>query len=601
MGDIYFTGLNSGIDWGSIIDKIMEIKNEPLKSIKLNLESEKLKKQYWNDLNVEITSLLNSLDKLRKIGGDVFSTKIASSSNIQVADTFIKNNNIPESSYNINVISLASYASKTGDKLYTAEDSIIRPACASSNQPINSPGKTIIPSQAIGSQIDSFLHTPTSSGVIIINGREISWDANSSINDIIALINSFSAGVTATFDETLQKINITSVAKGSSATFSINETSGNLLEVFEITPGTYKGSDAKKVNIFATLSSGVLLDRPVTSGVFTINGVKFYVDVDKDSINTILSRINSSAAGVLATYDSSSETISIVSKESGALGEIRLGSPDDTSNFLYAMKLSSNNPPTGGPSDIYTGTRAQLSINGGDIIYKDSNSIDGIIPGITLQLNNIGSTMISVKSDRNAISNAISEFVTKFNSVMEKIEKKMSEETIKDPKTAEEKFSGALRGNSSLLELRDKLIELVSNSYKVFTSEISMLEQTGLKLSYIDNYSKVRLEINENIFKSALNSNFEGLKEFFSSTTGFAQNAYTNILRFISYNGIISTEINSINTIIKEDNIRISEFEQRLVEEEKMLKKQFADMESALSTMKNQLLWLLNITGNYNS
>jgi flagellar capping protein FliD len=47
--------------------------------------------------------------------------------------------------------------------------------------------------------------------------------------------------------------------------------------------------------------------------------------------------------------------------------------------------------------------------------------------------------------------------------------------------------------------------------------------------------------------------------------------------------------------------VRISEFEQRLADEEKMLKKQFTEMETALSKMKNQLLWLLNITGNYNS
>jgi flagellar hook-associated protein 2 len=499
------------------------------------------------------------------------------------------------------VISLASYAVKTGDKLYTAADSVDRPASITSSQPVNSPGNTVIPYQTLSSQSGSFLYTPESSGVIVINGKEISWDANSSVNDIMASINSSSAGVTVNFDDTLQTFTISSVAKGSSAKFTISETSGNLLEVFGITAGTYSGSNAQKTNISATLSSGVSIDIPVTSGVFTINGVKFSVNTDTDSINNILSRINYSGAGVIATYDSLSGAISIVSKESGITGEIRLGSADDTSNFLYAMKLSSNNPPTGGASDTYTGTRAQISINGGETVYRDSNSVDGLIPGITIKLNNVGNSMISVKSDKTAIINAVSDFVTMFNSVMGNIEKKMDEKIVNDPKTAEQKFTGALRGNSSLRELRDRLVELVSNSYQGLSSGLVMLDQVGLKLSYTDNYSKVRLELNKNTFESALNSNFDGVKELFSSATGFAQNAYSGISGFTSYNGIIRTEIRGVDTIIEESNVRISEFEQRLADEEKMLKKQFTEMETALSKMKNQLLWLLNITGNYNS
>ena len=42
----------------------------------------------------------------------------------------------------------------------------------------------------------------------------------------------------------------------------------------------------------------------VTSGSFTVNGVSISVNKDTDSLASIITRINSSGAGVTASYDS---------------------------------------------------------------------------------------------------------------------------------------------------------------------------------------------------------------------------------------------------------------------------------------------------------
>jgi len=72
----------------------------------------------------------------------------------------------------------------------------------------------------------------------------------------------------------------------------------------------------------------------VTGGEFTINGVKISVDPTTDTLNAVISRINSSGAGVTASYDATNDVLVLTSAN-----PIALGSPNDTSNFLQVTGL----------------------------------------------------------------------------------------------------------------------------------------------------------------------------------------------------------------------------------------------------------------------
>jgi len=70
-------------------------------------------------------------------------------------------------------------------------------------------------------------------------------------------------------------------------------------------------------------------------GYFTINGVQIEVN-ETDTTNTILTKINNQISGMNATYDSLNDKIVLTYE-----GNIIIGSPNDTSNFLEVAKLSS--------------------------------------------------------------------------------------------------------------------------------------------------------------------------------------------------------------------------------------------------------------------
>jgi flagellar hook-associated protein 2 len=77
-----------------------------------------------------------------------------------------------------------------------------------------------------------------------------------------------------------------------------------------------------------------------TNGTFTINGKKITINnYTQLSVNDLLAKINSSGAGVVATYNSTTKSFEIRSISTGPTN-ISLGDYSDTSNILSIMKLT---------------------------------------------------------------------------------------------------------------------------------------------------------------------------------------------------------------------------------------------------------------------
>jgi flagellar hook-associated protein 2 len=502
------------------------------------------------------------------------------------------------SNYNINVTSLASFAIKTSGVLYTASNANPAPASETSSAAINSSGNTVSSAVTLGAQGVNFNTTPDDSGSITVNGVAINWNSTDSLNDIAARINASNTGATAVYNAQNQTFNISSGTTGQAATVKLGETSGNLLEALNLTAGTYSGTNAKATDQTHLLdSSAANLDNTVTAGIFTINNVKFSVDPAKDSIHSVLSEINTSNAGVTATYDSSSGTISLAADNSGSANDIVLGSADDTSNILYALKLSSSNPPVGGASDTYSGTDAQYSINGGSTVTSSSNIITGAIPGMTVNLSGAGQTTISVASDTQGITEAVQTFTDAFNKVMTDIQTQLTTAAVQNPTTGDEMFQGSLSNNSTLETLKEKLEGMVDNLIPGMSGGVNMAAEAGLSLTSNDNYQTLTLNFDSAKFQQMLSSNPNGMSQFFSSNTGFAQNAFNVLNNYTAPLGPISAEVTNLNNDVSSKTDQITEFESRMTMEQSQLQTEFSNMEASMSTMKNQMAYFSAMSG----
>lgn len=112
----------------------------------------------------------------------------------------------------------------------------------------------------------------------------------------------------------------------------------NVQQLASATVARSGSSIGAPINPAATLaSSGLSTD--VVGGTFTINGVAFTVDPATQSLNDILNAINASGAGVTATYDAASDTVTMANVAAGDTGIINFGASGDDSNFLSAISV----------------------------------------------------------------------------------------------------------------------------------------------------------------------------------------------------------------------------------------------------------------------
>src|SRR6185436_12275314 len=122
------------------------------------------------------------------------------------------------------------------------------------------------------------------------------------------------------------------------------------------------------------------------AGVFKVNGVSISFNATTDTVSSVLSRINSSAAGVSASYDTVNDRFVFTNKTTGDVG---IALQDVTGNFLAATGLSGGSL-TRGKNLLYT-------VDGGPQLTSQSNTIsetESALAGITIQALAEGSSTV---------------------------------------------------------------------------------------------------------------------------------------------------------------------------------------------------------------
>ena len=182
-------------------------------------------------------------------------------------------------------------------------------------------------------------------GAFDINGVSIAVLADDTINSVLNRINQAGIDVTASFDPSTETVVLTRNTPGAEyGIFLENDTSGflaaaKLAEAVLFTGGTDVTKSIADVTAFDSISSGTML----------INGVSISVDIDVDSLEDVIARINASAAGVTASFDEQDNRVSLFGNAAG----------DD---FTLASGNTNFFPALGIADATYEGTNAQSAV-----------------------------------------------------------------------------------------------------------------------------------------------------------------------------------------------------------------------------------------------
>lgn len=321
-------------------------------------------------------------------------------------------------------------------------------------------------------------------------------DNGITLSEIIARINSSDEGVILNYEADSDRFIASSRAYGSTeevtfGTYTAAAGQSNLLKVLGLTNATGNTLTSAGVSVTGVDTADSLVDagfaiRP-TSGTFSINGVSIEVDATSDTMQDVIDKINSSAAGVTASLDAAANRISLIQNvdENTVADHITVGSSSDSSNLLYSLRIIGGSNEDGSvkaaestrkKNEVGSARKEAIFEVDGIQYNRNTNSIDDITPGVTYELlgETDGTVNLTVTGDKEKALDALANWIVEYNKTV----KMMDPEAVTgDDRDKLEPITDDERNNLSYQELITRLEDYETLNKSEFIRKDSSLQQ----------------------------------------------------------------------------------------------------------------------------
>ena len=557
---ISLSGLASGFDWQSMVDQLVEVERAPQNQLRSEQLELRERGTALSSLRTQLGTLQNRLTALQDTA--LFGGRTVSSSNSSVL----------------------SATATTDTSLGSFNFSVSQLATASSWRGASDIGARLSESDDVsGVQLGATgLGTAFRPGTFTINNQQITVEATDTLQAVFDRIAS-TTGVTAAYSSATDKVTLSgpaTITLGSAADTS------NMLQLLKLsntgTSSTSSSAALGAVNPSAALSAANLAtaisDGGSGAGEFKLNGVSITYNASSDSLGSVLNRINSSAAGVTATYDSALDRVVLMNRTTGDLG---VAMEDVSGNFLQASGLSAGT--------LQTGKNLVYSINGGGELVSNSNTIDGEmagIPGLSATVMAEGTATVSVSSDTAKVKSALIDFVTEYN----KVQSTISQHTASSTDAQGKVTAGVLANDSDVSEISRLLRQLVTSEVNGGTGPLRRMDDLGFSSNGTDD-SLATTDLAE--LDELLSGGFGELQSFLNTgSTGLVQRLDTYLKKVVGDDGSLIRHSDAIATQATTIDTQVADLERIVQASRQRMIDNFVAMETAQARMAQQLQFL---------
>ena len=382
-------------------------------------------------------------------------------------------------------------------------------------------------------------------------------------------------------------INAIETASGGAVSVQIND-AGNRLQLTDNTAGGGQFSfdainDSRALSDLGFKDDGESGDSDSTENGQTNSGVL----VQNTTLRDLADLINDSSVGVSAAIinDGSSGTpyrLILSADKTGTAGSFVFD--DGGANFKGSVFSEAQD------AVVFFGSSDPAKAQ---VITSTSNTLDGVIPGATVNLNSTSDqpVQVTVSEDNEAAISAAKAFVTGFNNLMTTID-------TYDAYNAETEERGLLLGESALSQLKNRLYSTVVRRSADLSGSFSSLSQVGITVG-----TGAVLQFNETKFRDALATDREAVESLFTFKTtetnddgetvtaekgvGVALDELLERLTDTEF-GLIESRVSAIDRQLELNNDRIEQLDLAIAAKRLRLETQFAAMESALADLQSQ-------------
>jgi flagellar hook-associated protein 2 len=312
---------------------------------------------------------------------------------------------------------------------------------------------------------------------------------------------------------------ISALGKVQSALSSLQSAFANLADVESLTQRSVTVSPSGRVTATATNAanvgtydlSGIHLaqsERLLSSGFASASAgfgagaltiqvgggtpVTVNVTAGQDNLSGIANAINQAGAGVQATvlYNGSSYHLALTSAATGTANSFTVSGTGGLAGFSYS-------PGASGLTELQASANASFSLNG-LAVTSGSNTVSGVVPGLTLTLAASGSATVTVAQDVSALDKAANGVVSALNDVLSTIGQYSS--------YSQASGGGPLFGDVGVQVLRSNLLDAITSTGFPSNATYGSLSAVGFGIT-----SGGTVTLDDTTFQSAAESDYSAV------------------------------------------------------------------------------------------
>ena len=471
---ITFSGLASGLNTTSIIQKLMSIDQQPVTQLQSEVTADQNQQQVYSQLQSLVQTFEQAASGLNE--PSAFNTVSASSSAPTVASLSTDGTALA-GTYNLTVTQLAQA------------------------EKISSSAQT---------NLTSALNL---SGVAVINGASFTISPTDSLTTITQNINNLNVGVTASVvngGAGNAFLTLTSTKTGAANAIQMADMTGSALQSLGLTNGTTAvrsaiTNGAQSYGLSSATSNLQGLLGQTTSGTIQINGTNVPVDFSTDSLQTIANSINSDVSGVSAS-------VQTVTNNNTTTYQLQItgtsGTPTFTDSNHVLESIGVLQQGTG--NQIVAAKDAAFSLDNVNLT-SPSNTDTTAIPGATLTLlqgttANPGTSTLSLTQNTSGIVSSLQTFVSAYNAVNDYI----TQNSTFDASTF---ATGPLFGDPIADQIQNQMSNMLFQNVSGDTGAYQNLASLGFTFD-----STGDLNLDTSAVSTALSSNPQGVAQLFEAT-----------------------------------------------------------------------------------
>jgi flagellar hook-associated protein 2 len=319
------------------------------------------------------------------------------------------------------------------------------------------------------------------------------------------------------------------------------------------------------------------------TGTFTINGVSLSYDAAVDTLGSIISKINGSAANVTASYDSVADQITLTSKQTGA--QSISVSDGGGGNLMAALGLAGGAVETLGQNALF---RID-AVAGGAQQSSTTNQVSGVVAGVTLDLKqqSAAPVAVTIAQDSSKPLAAMKDFVAALNDLQDFIKTNTSIDDKGNP--------GALKGNLGARLLSDALRRMTTDLVGGLTGPYKSIADIGVSTGAVGAAvgTTNSFKVDEAKFSAALSSNPQAVYDLLNNTAAPAgQGVFARLRGYLASatlpGGLVAAADSSAKARESDIDRQVARLTEAMASKQKRLQAQFAAMESAISQLQAQ-------------